>query len=355
MQFASTAVEPGYRGADYDFITAETQQEKSRDFIKYTLDTKRARSEVRAQKTQGHHATWSPLPLTLKTRIDRSPHLFAFGPLEMEAVLAGTGEMQTELEPETAESVELLDTDEGDDRTDARGLGHRTAAPQPCLQDYRVQVTDASIEASILAIGEPACPKKYPRLFAYAKRRWPLKSLPTLTGWANQRSKVFSDDSRNVGPDAREVINTLLERPWRIAHIAGHGDLTAEGKTGGVVLSNGAFLGPDEIATMRAVPELVFVNCCHLAARDIDQLLAEGTRQSYDRPRFASGVAEQLIKIGVKCVIAAGWAVDDMSARTFATTFYTSLLSGNRFVDAVAAAREAAYAEGGNTWAAYQC
>ena len=121
------------------------------------------------------------------------------------------------------------------------------------------------------------------------------------------------------------------------------------------MLSNGAFLGPNEIATMRAVPELVFVNCCHLAARDVDQLLAENTRQSYDRPKFASGVAEELIKIGVKCVIAAGWAVDDMAARTFATTFYTSLLSGNRFIDAVAAAREAAYAEDGNTWAAYQC
>ena len=27
-----------------------------------------------------------------------------------------------------------------------------------------------------------------------------------------------------------------------------------------------------------------------------------------DRPRFAAGVAEELIKIGVRCVVAAGWA-----------------------------------------------
>src|SRR5204862_290590 len=40
---------------------------------------------------------------------------------------------------------------------------------------------------------------------------------------------------------------------------------------------------------------------------------------------------------------------------TFATTFYKKLLEGARFIDAVAAARSAARACGGNTWAAYQC
>ncbi len=39
----------------------------------------------------------------------------------------------------------------------------------------------------------------------------------------------------------------------------------------------------------------------------------------------------------------------------FATTFYTRLLGGARFIDAVAAARGDARDCGGNTWAAYQC
>jgi hypothetical protein len=39
-----------------------------------------------------------------------------------------------------------------------------------------------------------------------------------------------------------------------------------DGTAGGVVLSNGAFLGPAEIKAMRVVPELVFINCCHLGA-----------------------------------------------------------------------------------------
>ena len=73
-------------------------------------------------------------------------------------------------------------------------------------------------------------------------------------------------------------------------------------------------------------------------------------------PRFAAGVAEELIKIGVRCVVAAGWAVDDARReRRSPTTFYEALLRGRRFIDAVAEAREAACAMGGNTWAAYQC
>ena len=162
---------------------------------------------------------------------------------------------------------------------------------------------------------------------------------------------LISADVSQVGPNARTVVNALFERPWRIVHIAGHGMPGANGKPGGVVLSNGSFLGPDEIRNMRKVPELVFVNCCHLASGDADQLL------NYDRASFASGVAGALIEIGVRCVIAAGWAVDDDAASVFAETFYGSLLRGSRFIDAVGDARKAAYERNPhvNTWAAYQC
>src|SRR5207248_4124197 len=114
------------------------------------------------------------------------------------------------------------------------------------------------------------------------------------------------------------------------------------------VLTDGTFVGRREMHNRRVVTELVFVNCCHLAGRDAAQLLA-------DRPSFAAGVAEELIKIGVRCVIAAGWAVDDAAASMFATRFYDALLKGERFVDAVASARDAAWELGGNSWAAYHC
>jgi hypothetical protein len=104
---------------------------------------------------------------------------------------------------------------------------------------------------------------------------------------------------------------------------------------------------------MRVTPELVFVNCCHLASGDAAQLL----RPNYDRAGFASGVAGALIEIGVRCVIAAGWAVDDDAATIFAEAFYGSLLRGNRFINAVGEARQQAYIQRPqvNTWAAYQC
>ena len=79
------------------------------------------------------------------------------------------------------------------------------------------------------------------------------------------------------------------------------------------------------------------------------------TRYRNDRAKFASGVAEALIKVGVRCVIAAGWAVEDTQAMVFARTFYERLLDQHRFIDAVASARTAAWRRGGNTWAAYQC
>jgi tetratricopeptide (TPR) repeat protein len=61
--------------------------------------------------------------------------------------------------------------------------------------------------------------------------------------------------------------------------------------------------------------------------------------------------------MGVKAVVAAGWAVDDAAAETFATSFYRHLLASDKFGDAVRAAREETFDGHGatNTWGAYQC
>ncbi|MEO5771413.1 MAG: CHAT domain-containing protein, partial [Burkholderiaceae bacterium] len=142
-------------------------------------------------------------------------------------------------------------------------------------------------------------------------------------------------------------------RDWQVVHIAGHGaPPEIGGAARGVVLSHG-FLGPAEIQAMRTVPELVFVNCCFLAERPAAQLLAGPGNLA----QFASTVADALINLGVRCVIAAGWAVDDGPAEVFATAFYGALLRGQRFIDAAALARERAWdaAPDSNTWAAYQC
>ncbi len=230
-----------------------------------------------------------------------------------------------------------------------------------------VAVRDASADDSVLVIGDPACDRDlYPRLFGARQEaaavaecigsRQSTEGAGQRTAASRVTALISPPDYDGTEPDANAVMNAAMAGPWRIIHIAGHGaePLTIGSRVDprGVVLSDHTFLGPREIGALRVIPELVFVNCCHLASGDVTQLLKE---TNYDRAKFASGVAEALIKAGVRCVVAAGWAVDDEAARVFATTFYARLLDGSTFIDAVAAAREEARGCGGNTWAAYQC
>ena len=61
--------------------------------------------------------------------------------------------------------------------------------------------------------------------------------------------------------------------------------------------------------------------------------------------------------MGVRGVVAAGWAVDDVNASRFAERFYDGVLCGRSFGRAVLLARQEIYVEGAqdNTWGAYQC
>src|SRR6185295_6662821 len=121
---------------------------------------------------------------------------------------------------------------------------------------------------SVLVIGEPlADPNLYPPLVgARLEAQAVAERLRALAKRNATSVKTLISDEDTPGPDARQVINALLARDWRIVHIAGHGEHPLGGDPRGVVLSNGAFLGPREICNMQPVPALVFVNCCHLAA-----------------------------------------------------------------------------------------
>ncbi len=374
-------LDSGYRGADYDFMSALTFEAGSGEsFIAYTLDTKRARTEVRAQATRSERLR-ELITNAGANRIDDAEvgrTLFKLlVPREMEPFLGGTTEMQLEVDNGTAGIPwELLDSD-----TPGGGDSRPWAIRAKLLRklriaDFRADVADAPADASALVIGEPACdPKIYSRLpGARDEARAVAECLGqrTALGAGRVTSLVSPDDSDGPGPDAPTIVEMLLEHDWRIVHIAGHGappewiepapsgegqPPQTMGNPRGVVLSGGAYLGPPEIRRMRVVPELVFVNCCHLAARSAAQTLTGDAPAvaMQNHPRFAAGVAEELIKVGVRCVVAAGWAIDDGAASEFAVRFYGALMRGRRFIDAVAEAREGAYAMGGNTWAAYQC
>lgn len=160
-----------------------------------------------------------------------------------------------------------------------------------------------------------------------------------------------------------QVVMHLLDRDWTVVHIAAHGVFEEELEPGqcpqtGVVLGGSLVLGPSIFANMTVPPALVFLNCCHVGRVDPN---AEARRHANvnqrERPSFAASLAVQLIRIGVRGVIAAGWAVDDVAAACFARRFYDVFADNATFGHAVKVARAEAYRAKphGTTWGAYQC
>jgi tetratricopeptide (TPR) repeat protein len=189
----------------------------------------------------------------------------------------------------------------------------------------------------------------------------------------------FRVDLRKRAP-ADQVMQALYARPYQILHLAGHGvyryvpphadqcqecgqDL-ADGRRAkqlrtwepitGMVIGDDAFLTPAEVKQLARVPDLVFINCCHLGRIEPSNNKLN-SRDDYNK--IAANVATEFIRMGVRAVVAAGWAVDDGAALMFSTTFYNRLLGGAAFGDAVKTARQATYDAypQSNTWGAYQC
>jgi tetratricopeptide (TPR) repeat protein len=223
----------------------------------------------------------------------------------------------------------------------------------------QLRVKDPSVvshpeEKQMLVVGDP--PSGMARLPGAREEAVHVASLFKDLGWSVLEQ--IRNESGPPGISASSVIGTLLNNDVRILHLAGHGvyDPSDAMKTG-MVLGGGKdaddpklLLTSSEVRQMRMQPELVFINCCHLGHIE----------RSEDTPplhRLAANLAAQFIYSGVKAVVAAGWPVDDAAATTFCDTFYTSMLSGEDFGNAVKRARESTYREHRrtNTWGAYQC
>ena len=157
-----------------------------------------------------------------------------------------------------------------------------------------------------------------------------------------------------AGPE--QITRRLFTDAWEIIHISAHGvsnQLVAgpDGKKTrrtGIILGGGAVLDPSALAKIPVSPAIVFINCCHLGVGPIN---VEG------RPEFAANVAIELVKLGARCMIAAGWAIDDDVAAEFGKAFYEAMLNGETFGKATLLARQAAYRANPNssTFGAYQC
>jgi hypothetical protein len=366
-------VDSGYRGIDYELIIATGRGDNG---IEFRLDTRRARTEVRANSTQ--RALLRALVAQASHVDNHDPQLGRtlfqlLVPREVEPFLAGSSRMVLELDEQTAPIPwELLDTLPDRAAASAAGAAERRpwAIRTRLLRKLRkvrddgstLAVPDAQADDAFLVIGEPLMTDPLYVPLPGAKAEAVAVAEALRQGRAVEERELFT---LLDAPAASQVINALFARRYRVVHVAGHGEPPQRQEAdpsryvhkGGVVLSHGAFLGPDEVRAMRTVPELVFVNCCHLAKFQGSEPLEARQRNAYDRTLFASGLADALIDAGVRCVVAAGWAVDDEPAMTFARVFYAELIAGRPFIDAVARAREQTWQQhpDSNTWAAYQC
>jgi hypothetical protein len=159
-------------------------------------------------------------------------------------------------------------------------------------------------------------------------------------------------------PTALAVLGGLFAQPYRIVHLAGHGYYEPPDRVGGrgrsgMVLDNGAFLTAAELRKMLQVPELVFLNCCFIGQTGPE---SPTSPRDVDYNRLAASVSRELIEMGVRAVVAAGWAVRDDAALTFAQAFYEEMLHGATFGRALKSARLRTWRKvpDANTWGAYQ-
>ncbi len=172
-------------------------------------------------------------------------------------------------------------------------------------------------------------------------------------------STRFEPTYRDEQLSALEVLGGLFEKPYRLIHLAGHGYYEAPGDNGaarsGMVLDNGVYLTAVEIGQMQQVPELVFLNCCHIGQVGPEAPARAGAG-ALPYNRLAASVSRELIEMGVRAVVAAGWAVRDDAALAFARVFYEQMLEGQTFGRALQEARNRTWQQfpDCNTWGAYQ-
>lgn len=334
--------------------------------LSFTYLTKRARAEAIVLQTQRKLIDQFIKQSITQTKYDAelSASLYELlMPLEFKThAPEGNGNIQLILDEKTAYYPwELLEQNPSSELLE-QNLNKR---PKPMsvqmglirqliLDDYRPQSSQRDTVAA-LVVGDP---------------RGLSSSFSELPG-AQREAEVVVRCMESQGylvkslirEDAEAIIKSLYVRRYRIIHLAGHGvyrykdEFDPDGReVSGMVLGDGLYLTPKEITQMTAIPDIVFINCCHLGNTQTKKKSAFST-QLYPN-KLAANLATQLIKEGVRCVIAAGWAVEDQAARVFAEEFYHQMMEYNEsFGAAVLKSRQKVYQMNSkiNTWGAYQC
>ncbi|MCI0620966.1 MAG: CHAT domain-containing protein [Acidobacteria bacterium] len=340
--------------------------------LRFTATTRRARNEVRLLPTQRALVDRFVEEAIRTTQDDRSVSRTLFEmllPNELKEQAPDQDDIVLMLDEEAARYPWELLEDPGGSGRNPFVIEHGVLRQLETLQ-FRESVRPV-LEKNALVIGDPISP---------------FVELKGAQAEADAVSRSLQADGRfhvetRKRPEGEEVMQALCAMPYRVLHLAGHGvynhlppwaaqcgecgqelaDAESTKRTRavkpvtGMIIGDGIYLTPAEIRQMRRVPELVFINCCHLGR--IEGASEKALNQPRDQNLIAANVATEFIRMGVHAVVAAGWAVDDGAALTFATAFYDRMLQGAPFGRAVKEARTATFERHAqtSTWGAYQC
>lgn len=210
--------------------------------------------------------------------------------------------------------------------------------------DFRININPV-MERTALVVADPDLKNPAVQLPAAYNEGEKVAELLSVQGF---------EVNRLLREPASQVLANLFSKNYKIIHLAGHGVFSSDpNEPTGMLIGPNAILTPAYIDQMSNVPDLVFVNCCYLGQTD-------DTAEKYNRNSFrlAANIGTQLIEIGIKAVVVAGWAVNDDAALEFAERFYEYMFQGYNFGDAIQKARKVVFDNYGarnNTWGAYQC
>ncbi|MFP5316695.1 MAG: CHAT domain-containing protein [Acidimicrobiia bacterium] len=361
--------------------------------LHYTSLGSRARADQLRQRVDTRIVGQMLKDAVTKTSVDGSVNVALFEilfPNDVKRELAAVENVQLVLDARAADFPWEALTDRGA-LTGRRPLVHNAGLLRQLSLPTTGRADPASGTGTALVVGDPPGPPAFGRLDG--ARREAREVAEQLGRRLAVTARIF--DAASTPPDsATQVLSALMADDYQVVHIAGHGhfepprgrkpvepgssaepgtaetldDPDADFSTqpvGGVVIGPGPseYLTAEMFRNTRRPPDLVFLNCCHLASVGSAVLddpstpapLAFARRRTNE---LAASLARELMAMGVKAVVAAGWSVSDKPAAAFAARFYDGMMNGAMFGDAVRAARNAAFAADGgssNTWAAYQC
>ncbi|HEY6908186.1 MAG TPA: CHAT domain-containing protein [Myxococcales bacterium] len=147
------------------------------------------------------------------------------------------------------------------------------------------------------------------------------------------------------------IIAALRTGKFDCVHYAGHAFFDPQGPSrSGLVCARREILSGADLTGFSNLPSLVFFNACE-AGRVRGRPVT--SRPASERVSESYGVAEALMRGGIANYMSTYWPVGDAAAKTFATTFYGSVLSRKSLGASMLEARKAVQALPDRDWADY--